>query len=139
MATLTSGTVMDIVKAVIFKPDEIVDGQTPEGAIKVEGLVNNFAFHPDRIAEAKPQIDALLAELPDNFHRAKGGGWSFLNACQDRNGEQWTGLHQAMEQLICLGIAAGSASWLMRDMADILPGGIPYFEVHPEAAIAAAK
>jgi hypothetical protein len=139
MGTLTSGTVQDIVKQVLFKADELVDGNEPVGAIKVDGLVNNFAFHPERIAQAKPQIDALLAELPDNFHRNKGGGWTFLNACQDRDGEQWTGFHQAMEQLVCLGIAVGSASWMMREMADILPGGVPYFEVHPETASAAAK
>jgi len=139
MGALTSGTVSDIIKALLFKADELVNGNAPEGAIKVEGLVNNFTFHPERIAQAKPQIDALLAELPDNFHRGKGGGWTFLNACLDRNGKQWTGLHQAMEQLVCLGIAAGSASWMMRDMADVLPGGVPYFEVHPEAANATAR
>jgi len=55
---------------------------------------------------------------------------SFLNACQDRNGNQWTDLHQRMEQLFVLGQAAGFVSCLLpRDMWAALPGGMPYYVV----------
>lgn len=100
-----------------------------EDCIKVAGLVRNFQFHQQRLQEAKSEIDALLHELPDQFQSRSGGGWSFLNMVHDRHGEQWTGLHQTMEALACLGIGAGSAKWLMREMADVMPGGVPYFVV----------
>lgn len=133
MAKLTSQAVVDIGKRVLYQNEELRDGKPPDDALTVEGLVNKYAFHPERVAAAKPEIDALLKELPETFRKSgtNAGGWSFLNACMDRHGEQWTGEHRAMELLVCLGIAAGSASWLGKDMAGILPGGMPYFEVHP--------
>lgn len=97
--------------------------------IHVLGLVNNFAFSVSAIEAHKAEIKELLDQLPDAFQTTKGGGWSFLNACQDRNGELWTGVHQTVEQLLCLGIAAGQAKWLMREHADIMPGGVPYVVV----------
>lgn len=130
MVKLTQEAVSEILKNVLFKDDEMAGEAPPESALLVDGIVNKYAFHPDRVAAAKPEIDALLSELPDNFHQKKGGGWSFLNACEDKNGELW-GQHQDIERLICLGIAANSASWMMKDMANILPGGMPYLEVHP--------
>jgi hypothetical protein len=130
MTELTSEAIHEIAKRVLFKPDEIADGKPPENAVRVEGLVNRFAFHPDRVMEAKPQIDALLLELPDSFHQSKGGGWTFLNAFEDRHGRHW-GEHRDMEMLVCLGIAVGSASWMLREMMEALPGGVPYFEIHP--------
>jgi hypothetical protein len=128
--TLTSEAVHEIAKRVLFKADEIVDGKPPENAVHANGIVHVFCFHPERVMEAKPQIDALLSELPDNFFLSKGGGWTFLNAFQDRHGRHW-GEHREMEMLVCLGIAVGSASWMMRDMMEVLPGGVPYFEIHP--------
>jgi hypothetical protein len=135
MTKLSADAVRDIFKTVLFKPEEVSGGTVPESAVQVQGLVNSYEFHPERIAAAKPAIDEMLSELPDQFHHKRGGGWSFLNACQDKHGAQW-GEHRDMEGLVCLGIAAGSASWIMRDMADILPGGVPYFEIHPEDSAA---
>jgi len=76
-------------------------------------------------------VDSLYQEaLPDEFHTGKGGGWSFLDACNDRNGAQWTSLHRTMDQLVCLGHAIGAVSFcLPREMWKILPGGMPYFVV----------
>lgn len=78
----------------------------------------------------KTQIDALLRALPDNFLLEKGGGWSFLNGCVDRDGILW-GEQSNVEALVCLGIGVGSASWVMKEFASSLPGGVPYFEIHP--------
>lgn len=130
MTKLTTAAVHTITKRVLFKNDEIVSGKPPANALIVEGILRNYAFHPERVAAAKPEIDAMLAELPDQFYRAKGGGWSFLNACMDRHGNQW-GEQPDMETLVCLGIAAGSATWLLKEMSTALPGGVPYFEIHP--------
>jgi hypothetical protein len=94
--------------------------------IKVEGIINSFGFHPERVEEHKDEIISFLEELPDNFKSSKGGGWSFLNACMDKDGNQW-GEHQNMEQLFSLGIAIGKAKFLMpREMWSVMPGGVPY-------------
>lgn len=123
---LTSEAVDDLMTKCLFTGDEPL-----ENAVEVEGIVNRYAFHPERVAENADEIGALLAELPDEFQAKGGGGWTFLNACQDRAGRQWTGLHQQMERLFALGIAAGKARWMMpREMWDVLPGNVPYVSVN---------
>ena len=78
----------------------------------------------------------MLVELPNEFMEESaggGGGWSFLNTCYDKNGDQWTGMHLTMEQLFQLGIAAGVASYVMpRQMWAVFPGGMPYIVIHAE-------
>lgn len=106
-----------------------------EGALVIEGVVRKFGFSPEKIASHKEEIRELLDDMPDEFQMGKGGGWSFLNLCNDKHGEQWTGLHQTMEELIALGQAAGMAKYLMpRDMWKILPGGMPYVGFDTRAA-----
>lgn len=131
MATLSAEAVDIVMKSVLYKDDEITPGEIPDEAIIVRGLVRSFGFHPGRVTGAKASIDAMLAELPDSFWLTRGGGMTFLNGCMDRHDLQW-GEQRNVEALVCLGIAAGSASWIMRDMASALPGGVPYFEIHPE-------
>lgn len=98
-----------------------------EGALLVEGVVNKFGFAPEKIEAHKEEIRALLDDMPEQFHMESGGGWSFLNLCNDRSGEQWTGMHQTMDELVALGVAAGMASFLLpREMWMALPGGMPY-------------
>ena len=55
-------------------------------AVTVHGITSTFGFDPARLQTNAPSIRALLAELPDEFWQARGGGWSFLNACNDRHG-----------------------------------------------------
>lgn len=105
-------------------------GSNLEGDTLVDGLINKFSFSAPKILARDEDIRSMLADLPEQFDAAKGGGWSFLNACQTRAGDQWTGLHRDMEALICLGIAANRAGWQMKEMADVLPGGVPYFYVN---------
>ena len=106
-----------------------------EGALLVEGIVRTFGFSPEKIAAHKEEIRALLADMPDEFHAGKGGGMSFLNLCNDRHGEQWADMHQTMEELVALGVAAGMASYpLPRDMWKALPGGVPYVAFNTQAA-----
>lgn len=105
-----------------------------EGALIIEGIIRKFAFSPEKIALHKEEIRSLLDDMPAEFHIATGGGWSFLNLCNDRHGEQWTGMHRTMEELVALGEAAGMAKFLMpRDMWSMFPGGMPYivFETAP--------
>jgi len=61
---------------------------------------------------------------------SRGGGWSFLNLCSTKDEKQWTGLHERMEQLICLGMAIGKVSYCCpREMWPSLLGGMPYVRI----------
>ncbi|MBA3733080.1 hypothetical protein H0W91_01755 [Patescibacteria group bacterium] len=96
--------------------------------IKAEGITNTVGFHPGRLKKHQKEIIEMLSELSDDFKESSGGGMSFLNACNDKHGNQWTSFHRAMEQLFQLGIASGKAKLLMpRSMWKALPGGMPYY------------
>lgn len=60
----------------------------------------------------------------------QGKGYSFLGACLDKNGRQWTGQHLLMEELMLMGIAIEKVKILLpRKCWGIFPGGMPYFVV----------
>jgi len=83
------------------------------------------------VTDHEEEIGSMLSGLPNEFQQSGGGGWTFLNACMDKNGEQWTGMHQTMDKLFMLGIAAGKARFLLpRDLWPALPGGMPYVSVN---------
>ena len=94
----------------------------------IEGILTSVPM--DVKPEDFDKINELLNQLPKEFHAQTGGGWSFLNACTNRDGEQWTGLHSTMEKLVILGIAIGRVEYVIpRDMWSLLPGSVPYFVV----------
>jgi hypothetical protein len=110
---------------VLFK-----DGEDTTNHIKAEGVMQTFGFNPERLKAHEAEIAEMLDELPDQFKASAGGGWSFLNACDDKHGRQWTGMHATMEQLFALGVGTGKAQLLMpREMWEVLPGGMPYYVV----------
>lgn len=118
-------TVSNIFFECLFKEDE-------DNSIAIEsyGVTIDVGFHPERIERHKEKIVNLLNELPLEFCEATGGGFSFLAACNDKNGEQWTGFHAVMEQLFLLGMAAKRVKCLLpRDMWYMLPGSMPYYVV----------
>jgi hypothetical protein len=121
MGTLTPAAVDDLVV-------KCLAGSTNDSdLIKVAGIVNDYGFSAAEIEEHKTDIRNLVLELNANFMKDGGGGWSFLQLCEDRNGKQWTGLHRTMEGLCCLSIAAGIGKWLLsREHWKHLPGGMPY-------------
>lgn len=105
----------------------------PKDAVIVEGIFDKFGFHPGRLEKKRAKVIELLKVLPHQFRKNGGGGWSFLNACNQENGVQWTILHQRMEQLFCLGMGLGLVKCQMpREMWDILPGGMPYYVINVE-------
>ncbi|HEY0965468.1 MAG TPA: hypothetical protein VGE13_03235 [Candidatus Saccharimonadales bacterium] len=123
--TLTPQHVETVFMACLFK-----DGEDISDHIVAEGIVQTVGFHPGRIDEYRQEIHDMLAELPDEFKTSGGGGYSFLNACMDKHGNQWTGMHQTQEQLVQLGIAIGEVEYcLPREMWMAFPGGMPYFMV----------
>lgn len=125
MEKLSASAVEDILKDCLFK-----EGEDHSNAVLSEGITATFGFHPERLEKHKQAIRELLYELPPEFRKGVGGGgWSFLNACVDKNGNQW-GEHQNIEQLLVLGIATKQAGYCTpRDFCRILPGGMPYIFV----------
>lgn len=119
---LTSGHVMDVFFRCLASAE--TDGVT------IDGVVNRCALSPGSIDACRDEIRDMLAELPGQFFADQGGGWSFLNACNDRHGRQWTSYHQVMEQLFMLGMAAKMVEPLFpREDWSLLPGQVPYYIV----------
>jgi hypothetical protein len=114
--------------------DGVESYEIPANGVPVQGIMNRFIFNKDRLEQHRAEITDMLLQLPDDFMKSKGGGMSFLQACVDKNGEQWTGLHLVMDQLLTLGQAIGRAKCLFpREMWSIMPGGMPYYVIFDDA------
>jgi len=127
---LDSEKVEKIFRCCLYEDDEIINGKPIIEPIITDGIMGKFGLHPDRVKENESTIIEMLNELPDDFKRTGGGGMSFLNMCNDKNGRQWTGLHRIMELLVCLGIAIGKVKYnLPKEDWSMLPGAMPYIIV----------
>lgn len=124
---LTADKVKEVLSKCFFTKAEVEAGITQ--ALPAPGIRMMVGFHPGRIEENQGVIKALLDQLPDTFQEKKGGGMSFLNACEDKHGTQW-GEHVNIDELMMLGLAAG---WLTiplpRAMWRAFRGGMPYLVV----------
>lgn len=122
------------VKEMIFS-ESLAENLSPdsENYLLVDGIVHPAAFDIHELEKHRVEVRNMLHNLPKEFQPPSlggGGGWSFLNACDDRNGNQWTGLHWTMEMLFQLGIGLNLATWLMpREFWAMMPGGMPYVGV----------
>lgn len=130
---LEADSVDKIFRDCLFRTDEVIDGKPAAPMTEVQGIIGTrFGFHTERMESHREEVQNLLLELPDNFRNNVGGGWTFLNACNDRHGRHW-GEHLNMEQLFCLGIALGIADYQMpREVWSALPGGMPYIYIKME-------
>lgn len=128
---MSKATVLDPDRVeTIFKNCLFLDGEDTSQYVKAEGITLNVGLHPKRLENHRTEIEAMLDELPDPFKKSIGGGYSFLGACDDRHGNQWTGLHRRMEELFLLGIAIGKVELCApRSMWNVLPGGMPYYTI----------
>ena len=138
MVNKTEGLIIDsqeveaAVLDCLYREEELkgVEG-APEGCVVVEGIQNKIGFHPGRLEEKRAKVTEWLKALPHTFRRNEGGGWSFLNACNQENGVQWTGFHRSMDQLFCLGMGLNLVECQMpREMWKMLPGGMPYYVIN---------
>ena len=101
---------------------------------EVDGILAKVAFSTQKLEEFREDISDMLDCLPAQFGEKTGGGWSFLQACDDREGNQWTGLHQRMDQLFMLGTGIGRVVCPMpKEFWTALPGGMPYYMVKERA------
>ena len=114
----------------MYRAEELKDGKPLEGEpVIVEGDTCTVELHPGRLTGYRKEVKEMLEGLPLEF-RTTSGGWTFQNACNDRNGVQWTDFHQHIDQLFQLGIGLGLARCsLSRELWPILPGGVPYYSV----------
>ena len=120
--------VRDVFRVCLFRKEEVENGMPKPEAIFVEGITMKFGLHKERVNKRKDKIVGFLKELPEEF--SKGEGWSFLNLCNDKDGKQWTGLHEVMQELVCLGIAIEKVKYTMpKETWAALPGGMPYVTV----------
>jgi len=115
----------------IFMDCLFKEGEDTTNHVKAEGITRLVGFHPERLAGHKAEIALMLDELPDSFKKTGGGGMSFLQACEDKHGNEWTGSHQRMEQLFQLGTGTGKVECLLpNNMWEMLPGGMPYYVIN---------
>ena len=122
---LTAEKVHTVFMKCLFKEGEQTDNH------KIgQGVMIKVGFNPERLKENEPVIIEMINDLPDEFKKTGGGGISFLNMCNDKNGNQWADLHKTMDELVVLGNAIGKLSFLMpKEMWSVLPGGMPYLVV----------
>lgn len=128
---IDSGCVTGVFHDCLFRDEEVQNGGPDESLVVVaKGIINNIGFHKERLEGHRNEVRSFLSDLPDAFHKGRGDGMSFLNACNTRDGEQWTGEHRVMEQLFLLGMALGYVKCpLPRQLWGALPGGVPYYTV----------
>lgn len=114
------------------------EGEPTEPRVVGLGVLHDFGFHPERLAEHEPEIEEMLEQLPEQFQENGGQGWSFLQACMTKDGDLWTGDHASVQQLVALGGAIGRVKFQFpREMWAHLPGGVPYFVVLTKKGIPA--
>ena len=124
MAKLTSSAV-----DILFRGCLVYNREDGQDSKLVEGIRTAFLFDPGKLSEKKEEIVAFLMELPESFREEKGGGWSFIQACMDKDGNHW-GEHTHIEQLMTLGMGIDKVEYLLpREMWYALPGCMPYFVI----------
>lgn len=100
-------------------------GEPIEGYVAVRGLQLTVGFHPTRLESKREFVKECIAQLHPNF--TEGGGWSFLNLCEDKDGNQWTSFHKVMDELVMLSIGLKLASFpIPLECWSDLPGCMPY-------------
>lgn len=105
----------------------------PGDAVFVEGIEGEYIFSSELLEKHRQKIEEWLRALPYEFRRNKGGGWSFLNACYQNNGVQWTDYQERVEQLLCMAIGLKLAKCLLsREFWYLLPGAMPYYAIFVE-------
>lgn len=129
-ALISAERITEILNDCLFKEDELENDKPKYPFVEVRGITMRLGFHKERLLSYKDEVKTMLLNLHEQFQANKGGGWSFLNACQDKNKVQWTNFHQRMEELFMLGLGLGLCKFTMsREIWPLMPGGMPYITV----------
>lgn len=133
LGSLSSENVEEILSYCIADIPSCTNGEEYADLIISHGITSDFLFSKKRLEVMKPFISSMCDELPKEFKPSGGGGYTFLNACTDKNGRLWTGMHHIMEMLFVMGNAIGKTAYLLpREIWAALPGGVPYLIVNDE-------
>lgn len=135
MVNSKAGRVRKLVSESLYKDEDLKGlkpGEAPPGAVIFEGIMRKYGFDPVRLEANREKVRALIAEtVPNEFLKSGGGGYTFLNLCVDRSGDQWAE-HPTLDDFIALSGALGMAGFCMpRDFWSFLPGGVPYVWFDP--------
>ena len=130
---LTENNVNNVFEDCLHTYDDLNELDKSEIAARttsIEGITAKVDFNTERLQRHKDDIKSMLSELPDQFMHANGGGYTFLAASEDKNGNRWTDLQKTMERLFILGMAVKYVRYCFpRDFWRALPGGVPYYSV----------
>lgn len=125
---LTENRVNEILLDCLFDEEDnmTVDKATDENSVRAEGVGITFIFKKEKVEEHKAEIESMVQELHPTFKE----GWTFLNMCYDKDNKLWTGFHQSMNELLCLGLAVGVMEYCSpKETWGMFPGGMPYIRV----------
>ena len=115
----------------VFKKCFLTEAGKNVKTIPVEFGDQTFKFDHLSIEANKVEIEKMLEELPPQFKE----GESFLNACLDKNGNLWTGVHGNIMKLFLLGMAIGKVEYTFpKEVWPSLHGGMPFYTVKSLAA-----
>lgn len=123
MMKIDAGRVEEILIHSLVSENDHVDGKklNDDEVIVVNGIINNYAFHKERLLSHKEEVLAFVENLDPELK----DGISFLGLCVDKDGSQW-GEHRSCENLMCLAIGLGLMRYVLpRESWTFLPGGVP--------------
>ncbi len=124
---LNASNVENVLKDCLFN-----EGENTNDAIRVQGVRLDIGFKPEKIELNKTDIKAMLLQLPEEFMKSKGKGYSFLAAINTNEGEQWA-QHSDVDNLLVLGLATKLIQYnVPRGFWGIFPDGMPYFTVNDD-------
>ncbi len=126
MSNLKPSKVSEIFRDCLFAKHEVPASGRPESFVEARGVMIHIGFHPQRLESHRSEVVEMLNDVHPDFRE----GMSFLNFCNDKNGELWTGMQPTCDELITLGVALGLVDVVMREVQSVLPGGVPYIHVH---------
>lgn len=127
---LTSKNVEDIIKDCLAEDEE-----NPNG-IQIEGILHTYLLDTVKLEVHREDIRSMIEQLPKEFLKSGGGGWSFLNLCMRADGVQWTGLHWVQEQFFAIAAGLSMAKiQIPRNLWSAFPGGMPYIVFDPEGSL----
>lgn len=100
-----------------------------ENAIAIIGEGKKMGLCAAKIARIKNVLTTLLFQLPTEYFdlafkdlKGAGGGFVFVNLCNNYEGNLWTGMQAIMDDLLILGQAAGRVKNLTKsDISDCMP------------------
>jgi hypothetical protein len=122
---IDAALVTEILRDCLFTDEEMPNPELPEGAVYVEGIMNPYGFHPERLESHREEVRGMLDQLNPAFRASVGGGWHFTQMPFTVEGEHW-GEHPNCEQLMVLAIGLGLMQYLLPREMWSATAGVPY-------------